>query len=73
MWGIFFSEEPVRSFADARRSDVGRFNAFFHGCLERGVFLAPSAFEAGFLSTAHAESDIDETIERAADAARALA
>jgi glutamate-1-semialdehyde 2,1-aminomutase len=68
MWGIFFSEAPVRSFADAKRSDVARFNAFFHACLRRGVFFAPSAFEAGFLSTAHEERDIDETLERAAEA-----
>jgi glutamate-1-semialdehyde 2,1-aminomutase len=73
MWGIFFSEAPVRSFGDAQRSDVSRFRAFFHGCLDRGVFFAPSAFEAGFLSTAHGEGDIDETIDRAADAVRAMA
>lgn len=72
MWGIFFSEERVRSFADAQRSDVERFRNFFHACLERGVFFAPSAFEAGFLSTAHAEKDIDETLDRAADAVRTL-
>jgi glutamate-1-semialdehyde 2,1-aminomutase len=72
MWGIFFSEEPVRSFADAQRSDVARFRAFFHECLRRGVFFAPSAFEAGFLSTAHDEGDIDETLNRAADAIRVL-
>ncbi|HUE95147.1 MAG TPA: glutamate-1-semialdehyde 2,1-aminomutase, partial [Longimicrobiaceae bacterium] len=72
MWGIFFAEEPVRSFAQAQRSDVARFRAFFHNCLLRGVFFAPSAFEAGFLSTAHEESDIDETLDRAADAVREL-
>ena len=73
MWGIFFAEQPVRSFADAQRSDVARFRTFFHQCLQRGVFFAPSAFEAGFLSTAHEEKDIDETLERATDAARSLA
>jgi glutamate-1-semialdehyde 2,1-aminomutase len=72
MWGIFFSPEPVRSFADAQRSDVERFRRFFHECLQRGVFLAPSAFEAGFLSTAHTEGDIDETLDRAATAALAI-
>ncbi len=73
MWGIFFSEAPVRSFSDAQRTDIGRFRDFFHGCLDRGVFFAPSAFEAGFLSTAHGEGDIDETIDRAADALRSMA
>jgi glutamate-1-semialdehyde 2,1-aminomutase len=68
MWGIFFSEEPVRSFEEARRSDVASFKRFFHQCLRRGVFFAPSAFEAGFLSTAHEETDVDETLDRVADA-----
>ena len=65
MWGLFFTGEPVRSFADAQRSDVDLFRRFHRGCLDRGVFFAPSAFEAGFLSTAHTEADIDATIERA--------
>jgi glutamate-1-semialdehyde 2,1-aminomutase len=72
MWGIFFSESPVRSFADAQRSDVERFRAFFHGCLRRGVFFAPSAFEAGFLSTAHQDADIEETLHRAEEAIRGI-
>jgi glutamate-1-semialdehyde 2,1-aminomutase len=73
MWGIFFNEQPVRSFADALKSDVARFRAFFHGCLRRGVFFAPSAFEAGFLSTAHEDADIDETLHRASEAIREMA
>ncbi len=72
MWGIFFAESPVRDFAEAQRSDVVRFRAFFHECLARGVFLAPSAFEAGFTSTAHEETDIDETLDRVAEAIRAV-
>ena len=72
MWGVFFSESPVRNFADAQRSDVGRFRAFFHECLQRGVFLAPSAFEAGFTSTAHEDADIDETLDRAEAAINAV-
>ncbi len=71
MWGIFFASSPVRSFTDARRSDVALFRRFFHGCLDRGVFFAPSAFEAGFLSTAHEDRDVDETIECAREALRA--
>ncbi|HEX6069543.1 MAG TPA: glutamate-1-semialdehyde 2,1-aminomutase [Longimicrobiaceae bacterium] len=70
MWGLFFVEGPVRDYADARKSDVGLFRRYFHGCLERGVFFAPSAFEAGFLSTAHTEADIDATIDRAREALR---
>ena len=71
MWGTFFTEGPVRDFADAKRTDVALFRRFFHECLERGVFFAPSAFEAGFLSTAHTESDVEETIGRAREALRA--
>jgi glutamate-1-semialdehyde 2,1-aminomutase len=70
MWGVFFAEGPVRCFADAKASDVALFRRYFHGCLERGVFFAPSALEAGFLSTAHTDADIDETIARAGEALR---
>jgi glutamate-1-semialdehyde 2,1-aminomutase len=70
MWGVFFTDGPVADFSDARRSDVDLFRRYFHGCLKRGVFFAPSAFEAGFLSTEHRESDIDATIERAREALR---
>lgn len=73
MWGIFFSDRPVRSFADAQQSDIPRFREFFHGCLDRGVFFAPSAFEAGFLSTAHQDEDIEETLRRARQALEAMA
>ena len=64
MWGFFFRAEPVRSFADAKTSDIGRFRRFFHAALERGVYLAPSAFEAGFMSAAHGDAEIDLTLER---------
>jgi glutamate-1-semialdehyde 2,1-aminomutase len=72
MWGFFFRDEPVRSFADAKGADVERFRRFFHAALERGVYLAPSAFEAGFLSAAHGDAEIDATLERL-DAALAVA
>ena len=68
MWGLFFREEPVRSFADAKTSDVERFKRFFHAALRRGVYLAPSAFEAAFMSFAHSDADIDATLERLDDA-----
>ena len=64
MFGFFFRAEPVRSFADAQASDVGRFRRFFHAALARGVYLAPSAFEAGFVSAAHGDEEIALTLER---------
>jgi glutamate-1-semialdehyde 2,1-aminomutase len=70
MWGVFFAEGPVRCYATAQTSDTLLFGRFFHACLERGVFFAPSAFEAGFLSTAHQDADVDHTIHCARDALR---
>ena len=64
MWGFFFRAEPVRSFADAKGADVARFRRFFHAALDRGVYLAPSAFEAAFMSAAHGDAEIDQTLER---------
>jgi glutamate-1-semialdehyde 2,1-aminomutase len=68
MWGFFFRAEPVRSFSDAKTSDVDRFKRFFHAALDRGVYLAPSAFEAAFMSAAHTDEDIAETLNRLDDA-----
>lgn len=62
MFGFFFQEGPVTSFADAKRSDVALFKKFFWGMLDRGVYLAPSAYEAGFVSGAHTDNDIEVTI-----------
>lgn len=73
MWGFFFRAEPVRSFADAKTSDTERFRAFFHAALRRGVYLAPSAFEAAFVSAAHDDAEIDETVTRLDDAMREVA
>ncbi len=67
MFGLFFSAEKVTSYAQATSADSAMFNRFFHGMLKRGVYLAPSAFEAGFISIAHSEQDIADTL----DAARA--
>lgn len=63
MWGYFFREGPVRNFAEAQACDVTRFRRFFHAALARGVYLAPSAFEAAFLSAAHDESVVGETLD----------
>ncbi|HEX6058175.1 MAG TPA: glutamate-1-semialdehyde 2,1-aminomutase [Gemmatimonadaceae bacterium] len=71
MFGFFFRGEPVRSFADAKGSDVERFRRFFHEALARGVYLAPSAFEAAFVSAAHGDREIDETLDALEGAMRA--
>jgi glutamate-1-semialdehyde 2,1-aminomutase len=59
---FFFSGEPVRDYAGAKKSDTRRFAAFFRAMLDRGIFLAPSQFEALFVSAAHSDADIDRTI-----------
>lgn len=68
MWGFFFTEKPVRNFSDAKASDAGLFKRFFHAALERGVYLAPSPFEACFMSAAHGDADIEAALERMRDA-----
>lgn len=66
MFGLFFTEqETVSSFADVMRCDAKRFGEFFHGMLDAGIYLAPSAFEAGFVSNAHTEAELDATLEAA--------
>jgi glutamate-1-semialdehyde 2,1-aminomutase len=73
MWGVHFTEGPVRGYRDARRSDAAFFARYHRACRERGVFFAPSPYEAGFVSTAHGEEEIDRTLEvvgEAVDAAR---
>ena len=62
----YFTSQPVQNVADALHSDREKFKKFFHGMLNEGVYLAPSQFEAGFLSTAHTPADIDHTIQAAA-------
>jgi glutamate-1-semialdehyde 2,1-aminomutase len=67
MFGFFFTDaKRVTSYADATACDVERFKRFFHGMLDEGVYLAPSAFEAGFVSAAHTDADIDATVAAAA-------
>jgi glutamate-1-semialdehyde 2,1-aminomutase len=66
MFGFFFSEEKnITRFAQVAKGDMDRFRKFYHGMLQEGVYLAPSAFEAGFVSSAHTDADIDTTIEAA--------
>ncbi|MFM7293237.1 MAG: glutamate-1-semialdehyde 2,1-aminomutase [Burkholderiales bacterium] len=73
MFGMFFSPSPPTSYAEVMASDREQFNRFFHGMLARGVYLAPSAFEAGFVSKAHTATDIADTIARASETFRSLA
>ena len=68
MFGLYFAPRPPAGFADVMASDRETFNRFFHAMLDRGVYLAPSAFEAGFVSAAHSDADIAATV----DAARAV-
>jgi len=71
MFGIYFRPSPPASFAEVMQADKERFNRFFHEMLKGGVYLAPSAYEAGFVSAAHGSAEIEETLE-AARAAFAL-
>ncbi len=70
MFCLFFTHGPVTDLATAKRSDTQAFARFFHECLRRGVYLAPSQFETGFISTAHTEQDLDRTAEIMRDALR---
>lgn len=70
MFGLFFTDEKVETFAQATACDLAAFKRFFHAMLDRGVFLAPSAYEAGFISSAHTEQDIAQTLDTARDAFR---
>ncbi|MDG4813328.1 glutamate-1-semialdehyde 2,1-aminomutase [Hydrogenovibrio sp. 3SP14C1] len=66
MFGFFFSEEKnIRRFAQVTEGDMDRFKTFYHGMLDEGIYLAPSAFEAGFVSSAHTDQDIEDTIAAA--------
>jgi len=65
MFGLYFTAERVTSFEQAKAADTSRFNRFFHAMLKRGVYLAPSAFEAGFVSSVHGSTEIAHTLEAA--------
>jgi glutamate-1-semialdehyde 2,1-aminomutase len=68
MFGLFFSDGPVDTYAGAVACDTVAFKRFFHAMLQRGVYLAPSAFEAGFMSSAHGAAEIDATLAAASAA-----
>ena len=66
MFGFIFTDDgPVRRFSQVAAADVERFRKFYHGMLDEGVYLAPSAFEAGFVSAAHGDAEITQTIDAA--------
>ncbi len=73
MFGVYFAEEPPSTYAQVMAADKDRFNRFFHAMLARGVYLAPSAFEAGFVSIAHDATVIEATIGTARGAFAAVA
>jgi glutamate-1-semialdehyde 2,1-aminomutase len=73
MFGFFLCEGPVRNFEEAKTTDSERFGRLHRAMLERGVYLAPSSYEAGFTSLAHSDADIDTTIKAFQDAFAAIA
>lgn len=72
MFGMFFTGSPVHNYEDAKKADVAKFGRFHRGMLERGVYLAPSQFEAGFTSLAHTEADIERTLAAAKEVLASL-
>jgi glutamate-1-semialdehyde 2,1-aminomutase len=72
MMGLFFTEQRVSNFADAQTSNLAMFVKYFKGMLERGIYLAPSQYEAAFLSGAHSDDDIKQTTSAAAEVFGAL-
>ena len=71
MFTFFFTDQPVVDWESAKRSDTARFGAFFRAMLGRGVYLAPSQFEAAFLSAAHSDGDMARTVAAAGEALQA--
>ena len=65
MMGLFFTENPVRHFNDAKKSNLKMFSAYYQGMLAQGIYLAPSQFEAFFLSSAHETHHIESTVKAA--------
>ena len=69
---VFFTPEPVRNYSDAKRCDTKRYARFFREMLDRGIFLAPSQFEAAFVSMAHTSMDIDRTLAATHESLQAI-
>jgi glutamate-1-semialdehyde 2,1-aminomutase len=67
MFGLFFADrQPITRFSEVMACDAERFKFFFHGMLDAGIYLAPSAYEAGFVSSTHGDAEIERTIQAAA-------
>jgi glutamate-1-semialdehyde 2,1-aminomutase len=73
MWGFFLAQRPVTDYASAKTADTARFGALFHALLDEGIYLAPSQFESCFVSTAHADEELDFTGEALVRAFRRIA
>ena len=67
MFGFFLLPELPQNYTQVMKTDTAQFNALFHGLLERGIYLAPALYEAGFVSAAHTEADIAATVAAAAE------
>jgi glutamate-1-semialdehyde 2,1-aminomutase len=72
MFGLYIRETPPQSYQEVMQSDAEAFNRFFHAMLAEGVYFAPSAFEAGFVSAAHGKAEIDKTVAAAGKAFAAI-
>jgi glutamate-1-semialdehyde 2,1-aminomutase len=72
MLGMFFTAGPVHDFAGAKTSDLNRFCDYYAGMRERGIYLAPSQFEAAFVSLAHSDADIAQTVAAATEVMGAM-
>lgn len=72
MLTAFFTNRPVTDYASAKTSDTKRYGKYFHGMIERGIYLAPSQFEAGFVSLAHTDADIERTVRSAGEVLQAM-
>jgi len=72
MFGLYFSASNPGSYAEMMQADKNAFNKFFHSMLDSGIYLGPSAFEAGFVSAAHTDADIAQTVQAAATAFASL-
>jgi len=72
MFCLFFARRPIVDLADAKRSNLKMFAKFFHACLGRGVYFAPSQFEAGFISTAHTPDDVERTAKVIGETLRSI-
>lgn len=72
MYGFFFVEGEVSNFEEAAKQDTAKFGRWHRGMLEHGIYLAPSAYEAGFTSLAHTEEDIDKTIQAAREVMQSI-